>query len=204
MNEELQNEQGDFEINLDKNFKPKKKVNMEEEAEPKPITLKTAFWGVLGVHVLALAGMGMYSTHAKAQASSIEEDRKAMSEPMPKIVGVENPVVASSTPTPAPSPSLSPKPNVVKVDNTKPKVEKVEVAKANPTPTPKPKVIEKIPQNINPNYPNPKFTKEYVVKHGDTFTKIVHRYGLNGEKLKKLNGIKDENKLVLGQKLKFL
>ena len=183
MNEELENEQGDFEINLDKNYKPKKKIHLEQEEEYKPIKFKTAFWGVLGVHVFALAGIGMYSAHSKAQAAMLEEDKKALSEPIPEMVGVDNPVVASA-PTPSPTPA------------------KVENAKA--TPTPKPKIVEKIPQNINPNYPNPKFTKEYVVKKGDTFHKIVKMYGLNGERLKKINNIKDENKLILGQKLKFM
>jgi len=184
MNEELQNEQGDFEINLDHN-KPKKKIQLEEQEEFKPIKFKTAFWTILGLHVFALAGIAIYSSHSKAQASIVEED-KMFVQPNAKMVGVEYPETKVN-PTPTPE-------------------QKGEVAKATPTPnaTPKPKVITKIPENINPNYPNPKYTTEYVVKKGDTFHKIVKVYGLNAEKLKKINNIKDENKLILGQKLKFM
>ena len=184
MNEEIENEQGDFEINLDKN-KVKKKIQSEDQEEFKPIKFKTAFWSILGLHVFALAGIAMYSAHSKAQASIVEEDNKFLQSDV-KMVGVEYPETKLN-PTPTPE-------------------QKKEVAKATPTPnaTPKPKVIQKIPENISPNYPNPKYTTEYVVKQGDTFTKIVKMYGLNAEKLKKINNIKDENKLILGQKLKFM
>jgi LysM repeat protein len=46
--------------------------------------------------------------------------------------------------------------------------------------------------------------KEYTVKSGDTFYQIVKKYKLNPKKLLELNNIKDPNKLVVGQKLKFL
>jgi nucleoid-associated protein YgaU len=71
-----------------------------------------------------------------------------------------------------------------------------------PTPSPKPKVVTIVPKNISPNYPQ--YTKEYVVKQGDTFYGIVNRYKLNPTKLKLINNIKDENKLYVGQKLKFM
>jgi hypothetical protein len=183
MEEELQNEQGDFEINLDKNYKPKKKIQLEDQEEFKPIKFKTAFWSVLGLHVAALAGIAIYSAHSKAQAAILEEDKK-FAQAVPEMVGVEYP---ETTASPAPSPTPEPKKEVAK-----------------PNATPKPKVVEKIPEKINPNYPNPKYTTEYVVKKGDTFHKIVKVYGLNAEKLKKINNIKDENKLMLGQKLKFM
>jgi len=166
--DEIQNEQGDFEINLDQN-KMKKQIESEQE-EFKPIKFKTALWSVLGLHVIALGGIAIYSAHSKAQAASLEEDKKFV-QAVPQMVGVEYPETKAS-PT--------------------------------PSPTPKPKVVEKIPEKINPNYPNPKYTTEYVVKKGDTFHKIVKVYGLNPEKLKKINNIKDENKLMLGQKLKFM
>jgi LysM repeat protein len=181
MKEEIENEQGDFEINLDKNYKPKKKIESEDQEEFKPIKFKTAFWSILGLHVFALAGIAMYSAHSKAQASIVEEDKKFLQSDV-KMVGVEYPETKVN-PTPTPE-------------------QKKEVAKPNATP--KPKVIQKIPENISPNYPNPKYTTEYVVKQGDTFTKIVKMYGLNAEKLKKINNIKDENKLMVGQKLKFM
>jgi hypothetical protein len=180
VNDELQNEQGDFEINLDHN-KPKKKIQLEEQEEFKPIKFKTAFWTILGLHVFALAGIAIYSSHSKAQASIVEEDKKLLQSDA-KMVGVEY-TETKINPTPTPE-------------------QKKEVVKANATP--KPKVITKIPENISPSYPNPKFTTEYVVKQGDTFHKIVKVYRLNAEKLKKINNIKDENKLILGQKLKFM
>lgn len=73
---------------------------------------------------------------------------------------------------------------------------------ATPSPTPKPKVVTMVPKNISPNYPQ--YTKEYIVKQGDTFYGIVNRYKLNPTKLKLINNIKDENKLYVGQKLKFM
>jgi len=184
MEDDIQNEQGDYEINLDQN-KVKKKIQSEDQEEFKPIKFKTAFWSILGLHVFALAGIAMYSAHSKAQASIVEEDKKFVQSDA-KMVGVEYPeTTAEVNPTPE---------------------QKKEVAKATPTPnaTPKPKIVERIPEKLNPNYPNPKYTTEYVVKQGDTFTSIVKRYGLNAEKLKKINNIKDENKLILGQKLKFM
>ena len=56
---------------------------------------------------------------------------------------------------------------------------------------------------INPdsNWPKP---KEYIVKKGDTFNGIVKRFKLNPTKFKKINKIKNENKLYVGQKLILL
>jgi hypothetical protein len=121
MNEEIENEQGDFEINLDKN-KVKKKIQSEDQEEFKPIKFKTAFWSILGLHVFALAGIAMYSAHSKAQASIVEEDNKFLQSDV-KMVGVEYPETKVN-PTPTPE-------------------QKKEVVKATPTPnaTPKPKVI---------------------------------------------------------------
>ena len=86
---------------------------------------------------------------------------------------------------------------VVGVSDAKP-------AEPTPTPTPFPKemIKTKVPTNSNPNYPQ--FTKEYVVKKGDTFDKIVAKYKVNGKKLQLLNNIKDTNKLSVGQKLKLM
>lgn len=71
-----------------------------------------------------------------------------------------------------------------------------------PAPTPKPKVIVALPEKTSDSYP--RYSKEYVVKNGDTFHKIIKMYRLNPEKLKKLNNIKDENKIYVGQKLKLM
>lgn len=42
----------------------------------------------------------------------------------------------------------------------------------------------------------------YYVRKGDTLTKIASRYGTNVDKLVKLNGIKDKNKIYAGQRLR--
>jgi cytoskeletal protein RodZ len=85
-------------------------------------------------------------------------------------------------------------------------VETSVVPTPSPTPTPeatpKPKVIIAIPEKTSDNYP--RFSKEYTVKKGDTFHGIVNKYRLNPAKLKKLNNIKDENKIYVGQKLKLM
>ena len=51
---------------------------------------------------------------------------------------------------------------------------------------------------------NEKYTKEYTVKQGDTLSSIARKYKLSTARLIKINNIKDVNKLVIGQKLKFL
>jgi hypothetical protein len=176
----MNNQQDNYEINqLDKSeskFMKKEK----KEFEFKPLKFKTAMFVVGGLHIAAIGGIMVFSS-MKAQAREIaKEDAKLLEAPIMVGVDYDKPVaeVAKATPTPAPV--------------------------ATPSPSPKPKVITKIPENPNPDYPNPKYTTEYVVKQGDTFHKIVKRYGLNAEKLKKINNIKDENKLMLGQKLKFM
>lgn len=90
---------------------------------------------------------------------------------------------------------------VVGVSDTKP-AEPTPTPKPKPTPFPKEMIKTKVPTNSNPDYPQ--FTKEYVVKKGDTFDKIVAKYKVNGKKLQLLNNIKDPNKLSVGQKLKLM
>ena len=45
-------------------------------------------------------------------------------------------------------------------------------------------------------------TSTYVVKKGDTLTEIAEKYNTTVDELVKLNGIKDKNKITVGQKLK--
>jgi LysM repeat protein len=118
--------------------------------------------------------VALFGTSTKASAK--EEDKKALAEPFP-----------SPTPNLTPAPSPAPTPNVV-IQEPVPKV----IAKPSSTPAvAAPKVQSK-------------FTEKYVIKQGDTFDKIVKKYKLNSEKLKKINNIKDPNKIVVGQTLKFL
>jgi LysM repeat protein len=140
------------------------------------LSFPKVFCIVLGAHIV-LAGV-LIGTSTKASAK--EEDKKALTEPFP-----------SPTPIPTPAPSPEPTPNVV-IQEPVPKV----TAKPVPKPSPKPSTTAPKVQS--------KFTEKYVVKQGDTFDKIVKKYKLNSEKLKKINNIKDTNKIVVGQTLKFL
>lgn len=62
---------------------------------------------------------------------------------------------------------------------------------ATPVPTPKQ------PSSSN-DWPQP---KTHVVSKGDTFYGLVKKYNLNSDKFKKINNIKDPNKIILGKKL---
>lgn len=108
------------------------------------------------------------------QPKSFAKEDKEFLENLPQV-GVET-VVATPTPTPT--------------------------TEATPIPTPKPKVIIALPEKTSNDYP--RYIKEYTVKKGDTFHGIVNKYRLNPAKLKKLNNIKDENKIYVGQKLKLM
>jgi len=90
---------------------------------------------------------------------------------------------------------------VVGVSDAKP-AEPTPTPTPKPTPFPKEMIKTKVPTNSNPDFPQ--FTKEYVVKKGDTFDKIVAKYKVNGKRLQLLNNIKDTNKLSVGQKLKLM
>ena len=154
--------------------------------EFKPLSLKKAFWVVGALHAIAIGGIVLFSAQSKAKANNQAAEDKKFLETVPEMVGVEYPEPAKVTATPIPKPIV-------------PIVEKKEAVAPVPA---KPKIITKTPSNTNPNYPQ--YTKEYVVKQGDTFTGIVKKYGLNATRLKLINQIKDENKLVVGQKLKFM
>jgi LysM repeat protein len=66
-------------------------------------------------------------------------------------------------------------------------------AKPQATPVPTPKQ----PSSGN-DWPK---AKVHVVSKGDTFYGLVKKYKLNPDKFKKVNNIKDPNKIVLGKKL---
>lgn len=63
----------------------------------------------------------------------------------------------------------------------------------SPSPTPSVKKIEKESNQI----------QFYTVKKGDTITSVAKKYKLRVDRLLSLNNIKDPNKIVVGQKLKF-
>ena len=77
-------------------------------------------------------------------------------------------------------------------------------APTQPTPTPTPKAAvaaKSTPPTTQSNKSG--LIKTYTVKRGDTINSIAKRYKLRTDRLLKLNNIKDSNKIVVGQTLKF-
>jgi LysM repeat protein len=151
---------------------------VERGGTKKPITFKSALYVTLGLHVAAIAGIAFFSMQKKAAAAEAAEDKKLLTEPMPVYVGVEEP-----TPTPSPTPSPTPK-------KESPKQEWPKASTSQ--------LVKTFPKT------NSFYTKEYVIKSGDTFYGIVRKYKLNPERLKKINNITNENKLKVGQTLKLM
>jgi LysM repeat protein len=169
-------------IILNKIAEIKNKFSKEDAVEEtNSLSMKGAVAVVAGLHIAVVVGIIMMSSASKARAVAAEDKKFLENAP---IVGVSETKPAEPTPTPVvvAEPTPTPKPK--------------------PTPFPKEMIKTKVPTNSNPDYPQ--FTKEYVVKKGDTFDKIVARYKVNGKKLQLLNNIKDPNKLSVGQKLKLM
>jgi LysM repeat protein len=157
---------------------------MENEETPKTLSMKNAVVVVVSLHAVALFGLMYFSSVRSSQA---ETDKKFLTED--KYAGVE------STPTPTPTPTPVPVPMDKMPDKES-------------WPTENAKVELKTWPNTKKAIPvvqsNSHYTKEYVVKQGDTFYGIVRKYKLNAEKLKQLNKIKNENTIQVGQKLKLM
>jgi LysM repeat protein len=151
------------------------KNKFSDNGEANSLSIKGAVAVVAGLHIAVVVGIIMMSSASKARAVAVEDKKFLENAP---VVGVSDAKPAEPTPTPTPTP------------------------KPKPTPFPKEMIKTKVPTNSNPDYPQ--YTKEYVVKKGDTFDKIVARYKVNGKKLQLLNNIKDTNKLSVGQKLKLM
>jgi len=153
---------------------------MENEETPKPISMKSAMVVVVSLHAVALFGLIYFSSVKSSQA---ENDKKFLTED--KYAGVE------STPTPTPVP--------VPMDK---------MPEKQTWPTTGVKQELKTWPNTKKAIPvvqsNSRYTKEYVVKRGDTFNSIVRKYKLNADKLKQINNIKNENTIQVGQKLKLM
>jgi LysM repeat protein len=77
---------------------------------------------------------------------------------------------------------------------------------ATPQPTPPPVEQQHNPPPTQPMKAKPakQYTAKYVVKTGDTVYSISRKYKLNVDRLIKINDIKDPNKIVIGQTLKFM
>jgi LysM repeat protein len=151
------------------------KNKFSDNGEANSLSIKGAVAVVAGLHIAVVVGIIMMSSASKARAVAVEDKKFLDNAP---VVGVSDAKPSEPTPTPTPTP------------------------KPKPTPFPKEMIKTKVPTNSNPDYPQ--LTKEYVVKKGDTFDKIVARYKVNGKKLQLLNNIKDTNKLSVGQKLKLM
>ena len=157
---------------------------MENEETPKTLSMKSAVVVVVSLHAVALFGILYFSSIKSSQA---ESDKKFLTED--KYAGVE------STPTPTPVPTPDPSP----IDQKPPKdAWPMENAKVELKTWPNTKKAIPVKQS------NSRYTKEYVVKQGDTFYGIVRKYKLNADKLKKINNIKNENTIQVGQKLKLM
>lgn len=108
------------------------------------------------------------------------------------------PVQPVAVATPQPTPNPTPLPNMDVPMDSKPK--EVPIAKTKPEP-----VKNKSPQPVVINTKvNCGLIKEYVVKKGDTVYSIAKKFKLRTDRLLQINGIKDPNKIVEGQKLKFM
>lgn len=157
---------------------------MENEETSKTLSMKSAVVVVVSLHAVALFGIIYFSSIKSSQA---ESDKKFLTEN--KYAGVE----ATPTPTPLPTPDPSP------IDQIPPKQ-----AWPNEKVKPELKTWPNTKKAIPVVQSNSFYTKEYVVKRGDTFNSIVRKYKLNADKLKQLNNIKNENTIQVGQKLKLM
>lgn len=91
--------------------------------------------------------------------------------------------------------------------------EQAPVAQSSPTPEPTP-VAQVVQQPIKPieikvapkkeANTKPEVAKVYVVKKGDTICAIAKKYKLSPKRLLQINGIRDTNKIKVGQSLKFM
>jgi LysM repeat protein len=163
----------------------KRKINMEEQIS-KPISMKSALAVVVSLHVAAIVGIAYFSFTKTSQA---ESDKKFLTEE--KYVGVD--------PTPTPTPTPLPTPDPSPIDQMPPKQ-----AWPNENYKKELKTWPNTKKAIPVVQSNSRYTKEYVVKRGDTFNSIVRKYKLNADKLKKINNIKNENTIQVGQKLKLM
>ena len=107
--------------------------------------------------------------------SHAKEDKKFLETKDAEYAGIPEP-----TPSPSPTPSPTPTPQATPVVVTN-----VEIPKTNDWP--KPKSIPSV----------------YYVNSGDTLYSISKRYNVPIKTIKKLNNLKDNSKIKLGQKIKL-
>lgn len=149
----------------------------EEKQYKRPLSFRSSFWIVLGIHLFG--GIGLMSFTGGTKTANAE-DKKFLASKESEYTGVEEP---KPTPTPTPVPSPTPTPQIKESKQSDfPKVGK-------------PRIVA---------YPKNGMTQSYTIKKGDTLYSICKKYRMNFEKLKQINNIKDPTKIYVGQTLKFL
>lgn len=138
------------------------------------------FWMVVGAHVVILAGVAYCASPSQdsvKQGESNQTETSTASHLEDKEYVKQQPIA-------------QPEPQVAQVTEPVPEATPI----VAPSPTPEQKKI-KAPEQ---------FVKTYIVKQGDTIYSIAKKYKLNTKRLLDINGIKDQNKIVVGQNLKFM
>ena len=151
----------------------------EEQQYKRPLSFRSSFWIVLGIHVFGGIGLMSFTGGTKTAHA---EDKKFLASKESEYTGVEEPK-PTPTPTPIQTPTPSPTPQVK------------EIKQSNFPHTGKPRIVA---------YPKNGMTQSYTIKKGDTLYSICKKYRMNFETLKKINNIKDPTKIYVGQTLKFL
>ena len=143
------------------------------------ISFKTTLFVVLGLHIIGAAAVfGLQQT---------TDVKTIIKELLPTESVVASP---NSSPSPTPeSPAITPEASAPVATKPQPVV---------------PATKQQLTVPVVPKHNIPTPIKEYVVKKGDNFNKIVKKYKLNPQALIKLNHIKNTNSLIVGQKLKFM
>lgn len=151
----------------------------KERSQVKTLSLKKAFVVVLSIHALGVAAL--FGVTQKGEKKS----NVVAAQPTPIPPSTSAPITAATSPSPSPNPTPALVQEVIA------------------TSTPTPEIVSKVSSNSTLTA-KPTYTREYTIKSGDNFYRIVKKFKLNPQKLIELNNIKDVNKLQVGQTLKFM
>jgi LysM repeat protein len=146
---------------------------------------------VLSLHV-AVAGIITFSATCSNANAAPEKSQNTSS--VAETFKSTNSLATSNATAPKTdktNPTEVPKPTPLVTPVSPKKAQSTTSAKKSPIATP-----------LNPT--NVLYTKEYVVKQGDSVYSISKKYKLSVDRLIKLNNIKDVNKIQIGQSLKFM
>jgi LysM repeat protein len=160
----------------------------EKEKTPSSNLMKNKiFWGVVFIHAALLTALTVSAAPQKDKTvpENIIQDDKV-------FVGENTPPQPLSSPEPTPEATPAPQSQAPMDGKPQP---------LQPPTKVEPKEVKKIitkPQSGN------NLTKDYTIKSGDTVFSIAKKYKLNYDRLIKINGIKDPNKIKVGETLKFM